>query len=155
MGSERHSLYNPDEIIASVNFVAKLCKSFLQINCASRIVVITPCRMQMLKIKDKFKEKFGENVLDFVDIYTDIIILSTVRAGLGEAVSFLRDKRRMNVALTTPKTSLLIVGRGVSLCNNEEWIALVEDCQTRTMFVEMERKGFGTLPSLIIHLFST
>ncbi|KAJ3025695.1 UNVERIFIED_CONTAM: DEAD-box type RNA helicase [Siphonaria sp. JEL0065] len=149
---ERHSLYNPDEIIACVNFVAKLCKSFSQITFASRIGVITPYRMQMLKMKDKFKEKFGENVLDFVDINTidafqgrekDIIILSTVRAGLGEAVGFLRDKRRMNVALTRAKNSLFIVGRGVSLCNNEDWRALVEDCQARTMFVEMDRKEFG------------
>ncbi|KAI9338235.1 AAA domain-containing protein [Obelidium mucronatum] len=149
---ERHSLYNPDEIIACVNFVAKLCKTFPEINFASRIGVITPYRMQMLKMKDKFKEKFGDGVLDYVDINTidafqgrekDIIILSTVRAGLGEAVGFLKDKRRMNVALTRAKNSLFIVGRGVSLCNNEDWRALVEDCQARSMFVEMERKEFG------------
>ncbi|KAJ3076763.1 DEAD-box type RNA helicase [Podochytrium sp. JEL0797] len=149
---ERHSLYNPDEIIACVNLVAKLCIAFPGLKFASRIGVITPYRMQMLKMKDKFKEKFGYDILDYVDINTidafqgrekDIIILSTVRAGLGEAVGFLRDKRRMNVALTRAKNSLFIVGRGVSLCNNEDWRALVEDCQRRSMFVEMERKEFG------------
>ncbi|ORY48582.1 P-loop containing nucleoside triphosphate hydrolase protein [Rhizoclosmatium globosum] len=149
---ERHSLYNPDEIIACVNFVAKLCQTFPNINFASRIGVITPYRMQMLKMKDKFKEKFGDSILDFVDINTidafqgrekDIIILSTVRAGLGEAVGFLRDKRRMNVALTRAKNSLFILGRGISLCNNEDWRALVEDSQARSMFVEMDRKAFG------------
>ncbi|KAI8614903.1 AAA domain-containing protein [Chytriomyces sp. MP71] len=149
---ERHSLYNPDEVAACVNFVAKLCASFPGISFASRIGVITPYRMQMLKIRDKFKERFGSSILDYVDINTidafqgrekDIIILSTVRAGLGQAIGFLRDKRRMNVALTRAKNSLYILGREVSLSNNDDWRALVEDCQARNMFFQLDRKEFG------------
>ncbi|KAJ3395803.1 DEAD-box type RNA helicase [Chytriomyces hyalinus] len=149
---ERHSLYNPDEIVACVNFVARLCASFPSLSFASRIGVITPYRMHMLKMRDKFKERFGANILDYVDINTidafqgrekDIIILSTVRAGLGQAIGFLKDKRRMNVALTRAKNSLFILGREVSLSNNDDWRALVEDCQARKMFFDLDRKEFG------------
>ncbi|KAI8828816.1 AAA domain-containing protein [Chytriomyces cf. hyalinus JEL632] len=149
---ERHSLYNPDEIVACVNFVARLCASFPSLSFASRIGVITPYRMHMLKMRDKFKERFGANILDYVDINTidafqgrekDIIILSTVRAGLGQAIGFLKDKRRMNVALTRAKNSLFILGREVSLSNNDDWRALVEDCQARNMFFDLDRKEFG------------
>ncbi|KAJ3345028.1 DEAD-box type RNA helicase [Entophlyctis luteolus] len=112
---ERHSLYNPDEVIACVNFVAKLCLSFPKKSFASRIGVITPYRGQMLKIQEKFKERFGSDILNYIDVNTidafqgrekDIIILSTVRAGLGTAIGFLRDRRRMNVALTRRRFSV-------------------------------------------------
>ncbi|KAJ3098639.1 DEAD-box type RNA helicase [Physocladia obscura] len=144
---ERHSLYNPDEVNACVNFVSKLCSAYPNMSFASRIGVITPYRGQMLKMHDKFKERFGADILNYIDINTidafqgrekDIIILSTVRAGLGQAIGFLRDRRRMNA-----KNSLYIMGRGVSLCNNEDWRALVEDCQARGLYFDLERSEYG------------
>ncbi|KAI9331436.1 AAA domain-containing protein [Zopfochytrium polystomum] len=147
-----HSLYNPDEILACVNFVERLCASFPTIGFANRIGVVTPYKMQMIKLKDKFRERFGEAVLRVIDINTvdafqgqekDIIILSTVRAGLGQAIGFLRDKRRMNVALTRAKYSLYVIGRSVSLCNNDDWRALVEDSQARNHYHELEKAVYS------------
>lgn len=149
----KHSLYNPDEILACVNFVQQLCADFPSIGFASKIGVITPYKGQMFKLRDKFKERFGDDILKMVDINTvdafqgqekHIIILSTVRAGLGQAIGFLRDKRRMNVALTRAKFSLYVFGRSLSLCNNDDWRALVEDSQARNSYVELDQSTYGS-----------
>lgn len=55
----------------------------------------------------------------------DIIILSCVRSknNLDKQMSigFLKDKRRMNVAITRAKYGLIVVGNRVTLENNRLW----------------------------------
>ncbi|KAJ1564797.1 DEAD-box type RNA helicase, partial [Cladochytrium tenue] len=106
-----HSLFNPDEIVACVNFVEQLCSAYPTIGFAARIGVVTPYKMQMVKLKEKFRERFGDAVTKVLDINT-------------------------NVALTRAKFSLYVIGRSVSLCNNDDWRALVEDSQARELYRE-------------------
>ena len=57
----------------------------------------------------------------------DIIIISTVRT---QSLGFLRDYRRMNVAITRAKHMLWIVGNQKSLCLDPNWDALIKTgCQ--------------------------
>ncbi|KAJ3097927.1 DEAD-box type RNA helicase [Phlyctochytrium planicorne] len=147
-----HSLFNPDEITVCYNLVCMLCAKFPDLKFRSKIGIITPYKLQMLKLRDKFRNRFGEEGLKCLEINTvdafqgqekDIIIVSTVRAGLGRAIGFLKDRRRMNVALTRAKKSMFVVGRSTSLCNNDDWRALVENAESRSCFIEAEREGFG------------
>ena len=56
----------------------------------------------------------------------DIILISCVRAGPG-GIGFLHDRRRLNVALTRAKKTLVIVGNSSILSSNLMWAQLIED----------------------------
>lgn len=64
----------------------------------------------------------------------DAVIFSCVRAppaagggsGYGGGIGFLSDKRRMNVAITRAKRSLVVLGHVGRLSTNETWKALVD-----------------------------
>ncbi|KAJ3217248.1 DEAD-box type RNA helicase [Dinochytrium kinnereticum] len=104
--AQGHSLHNPDEVLVCFNLVCLLCTRFPDIGFRAKIgswrysffitkiiAVITPYKLQMSKLRDKFKRAFGDQILQSIDINTvdafqgqekDIIIVSTVRAGLGK-----------------------------------------------------------------------
>jgi len=68
----------------------------------------------------------------------DVVILSTVRAsppagqgaGRKASIGFLRDTRRMNVALTRAKYALWVVGNISALQSNPDWSAFVQYCSS-------------------------
>lgn len=69
----------------------------------------------------------------------DIIILSTVRSGPGlTSIGFLRDQRRMNVALTRAKSSLFVIGNAATLerCD-ERWRTIVGDARERGFLINV------------------
>lgn len=65
-----------------------------------------------------------------------IIILSTVRT--GNAIGFLKDYRRMNVALTRAKSSLFILGHADVLESlDEKWRTIVGDARERGSLIKV------------------
>ena len=75
----------------------------------------------------------------------DILIFSTVRAPVlsirdktvgqdNTGIGFVRDVRRMNVALTRARFSLWIVGNATTLQQNPDWAALISDAKTRQLY---------------------
>ena len=56
----------------------------------------------------------------------DIIILTTVRSNQNGSLGFVADCRRLNVAITRPKYSLLLVGNCSTLRTNEVWRSLID-----------------------------
>ena len=56
----------------------------------------------------------------------DIIILSTVRSNENKKLGFLKDPRRLNVAITRSRYSLIIVGNCDTLSSNEVWKRLID-----------------------------
>lgn len=69
----------------------------------------------------------------------DIIILSCVRSGPNLShIGFLKDTRRMNVALTRAKSSLFIFGNGSTLERSDErWKIIVQDARDRGFFINV------------------
>jgi superfamily I DNA and/or RNA helicase len=64
----------------------------------------------------------------------DIIIISTVRS---QNLGFLRDYRRMNVAITRAKHFLWVVGNKNCLEKDENWNGLIHSgCQKSYTFTE-------------------
>ena len=51
----------------------------------------------------------------------DIIIVSMVRSNDFGEIGFMRDERRINVALTRSRHVLIVVGNGDTLGSNEIW----------------------------------
>jgi predicted DNA helicase len=146
-----HSVYNDAEANAVLALVESLLSSFQDYNFTSRIGVITPYKRQQMTLRRAFKNKFGDEALDYIDINTvdgfqgqekDVIIFSCVRAGSGSGVGFLADLRRMNVGLTRAKSSLWVVGHKESLKVNSEWKSLIDDVESRGLMREWDKKQF-------------
>ncbi|ORY29551.1 SEN1 N terminal-domain-containing protein [Naematelia encephala] len=143
------STKNPDEALVAVELYRRLEADFgTKINLALRIGVISMYKEQLFELKRKFNEAFGPTILERIEFNTvdgfqgqekDIIILSCVRSGPNlRTIGFLRDPRRMNVALTRAKSSLFVIGNGPTLERSDErWKTIVGDARERGFFIEV------------------
>lgn len=165
------SLWNSQEVEAVVSIIHTLCTTYPHIDVifctntqfAHRIGIITPYKLQFLKIKDRLVELGGDRVLKTIDLNTvdgfqgqekDIVILSCVRGGVQRGVGFLGDVRRMNVGLTRARRSLFVVGNAGALKKNSEWLQFVEDADDRGFMTDWTHDG-GSIDSFPGNLFGT
>lgn len=146
------SFVNSEECRVAIQLIEFLLAKYdKKVDFTGKIGVISPYREQMMKMKREFKSYFGNTIMRSVDFNTidgfqgqekEIIIISCVRADDSKSgVGFLRDFRRMNVALTRAKTSMWILGNHASLFNNRLWRNLITDAKERGC-LELACSGF-------------
>lgn len=97
------------------------------------IGIITPYNGQVRVLSDLFEQAGGREVgekysgleIKSVDGYQgrekEVIVFSTVRANEKGEVGFLKDKRRLNVALTRAKRGLIVIGHLSTLRQEPTW----------------------------------
>ena len=61
----------------------------------------------------------------------DVVLVSLVRSNGDQALGFLEDLRRMNVALTRARRHLFVVGDSATLCSHPYFAALVDTAQAQ------------------------
>jgi hypothetical protein len=66
----------------------------------------------------------------------DFIILSCVRSNENQGIGFLKDARRLNVALTRARYGVFIVGNPTVLSKSPLWYSLVNYCQVLGCLME-------------------
>jgi ATP-dependent RNA/DNA helicase IGHMBP2 len=66
------------------------------------------------------------------------VIISTVLANDRGEIRFLKDSRRMNVAITRPKNGLIIFGDTKSLWEEEKWQLLITDYMNNGLVIKGE-----------------
>lgn len=115
---------------------------------ASQIGIITPYEGQrnyilqymQMNSNSANKEMFSEIEVVSVDAFQgrekDYIILSCVRANSQQLIGFLRDPRRLNVALTRAKYGLMILGNPKALNRDRLWNHLLTFYRGRGCLVE-------------------
>eukprot|EP00658_Telonema_sp_P-2_P031798 TRINITY_DN2371_c0_g1_i1.p1 TRINITY_DN2371_c0_g1~~TRINITY_DN2371_c0_g1_i1.p1 ORF type:complete len:813 (-),score=186.08 TRINITY_DN2371_c0_g1_i1:304-2742(-) len=137
----RHSIMNRDE--AAV--VASLAKRALKAGARS-VAAITFYSAQVLAIQDAIQDAAVRNVRvgtvdGFQGAESDVVILSFVRT--GDKVGFLKDFRRLNVALTRAKTALWMVGsvKTMSADPESDLGALIKHMQARRLVRTWEVKS--------------
>ena len=94
-----------------------------------RVAVMSPYRRQCSDIRHRLAASGLQDVeVSSVDAFQgremDVSVLSCVRSGRG-GLGFVADVRRLNVALTRARCSLLIIGDADTLSQNEHWAALI------------------------------
>ena len=65
----------------------------------------------------------------------DIILITCVRANKLGKVGFLKNKRRLNVALTRAKNAIIVVGNEKTLASEGLWKKYIEFIRKRNSYV--------------------
>lgn len=65
----------------------------------------------------------------------DFIVLSCVRSNESQGIGFLRDPRRLNVAITRARYGVIIIGNGRLLSKNDLWCDLLHHLSERDAFM--------------------
>lgn len=137
------SLTNHAEIRVAESIYDRLTQDFRQVSFKGKVGIITPYKAQLRALKDQFRNRFGNEILDDIEFNTtdafqgresEIIIFSCVRASPNKGIGFLNDIRRMNVGLTRAKSSLWVLGNSASLMNGEFWAKMIEHAKEAKLF---------------------
>lgn len=121
-GDASYGLSNAGE----VEIVGKRC---LELDLISNSFgIISPYRQQVKKMQSKFNEISQHiNTIDsFQGQERDIIFLSLVRSNTENVIGFLKDYRRMNVAMTRAKKKLIIIGDSATIGNDKYYAQLLD-----------------------------
>ena len=107
--------------------------------------IITPYRGQarlirrLLKMQHFFRKLKRHITVGTVDGFQgqerDVIVISLVRDNAEGNIGFLRDLRRMNVAMTRARMKLIIVGNTETLCRHKFYRALIQHVREHGEFV--------------------
>lgn len=132
-GPEGTSLKNEGEL----ELVQKLLESLEPANTA----LISPYSGQVMLAREQLAPGILVRTIDsFQGQEAETIIVSLVRSNDEGEIGFLKDYRRMNVALTRAKEQLIVIGDSATLGNDPFYAALlkyVEDCGTYRSVWEM------------------
>lgn len=117
---ENKSYYNSKEINDIITFLYFLKN--MNINLSKNVSIITPYSAQVYHLRRKVKDfNIRVNTIDsFQGQEHNIIIFSCVRTNKRD-IGFLKDYRRLNVAITRAKYGLFIFGNSESLISDKLW----------------------------------
>ena len=118
--------------------------------------IISPYKAQVqylrsLLKKDAFLRPIRKCItINTVDAFQgqerDVILVSLVRANETGEIGFLRDLRRMNVAITRARMKLIILGASTTLCRHKFYKKLYESCTKRKIWSE-EQSSIDSMSS--------
>ena len=111
--------------------------------------IITPYRGQarlirrLLKMQHYFRKLKRHITVGTVDGFQgqerDVIVISLVRDNAEGNIGFLRDLRRMNVAITRARMKIIIVGNAQTLSRHKFYRALIEHFRQHGEFIEVQQ----------------
>jgi hypothetical protein len=136
-------------------------KEKYKIDVSERVGVITFYRGQADYLQEKLSKKFPGIRVNTVDGFqggeNDFIIMSFVRANPVGKIGFLKDMRRLNVALTRAKFSLIMVGDAYTLQSHHHDVALlIADAYKRRCFFQQSEVMAELTPKVkIIEIAAT
>lgn len=151
------SFINRQEAFLVSQIISKLCKANVKPN---QIGVITPYAGQRCYL-GQFLLAAGDLPLPFyqkievasVDSFQggerDYIIFSCVRNNTHGQIGFLKDARRLNVAMTRAKLGFMLIGSASTLCVNKMYYDLIRFYQDRGLLVEGDINALKPSPVIL------
>ncbi|MEO0339426.1 MAG: AAA domain-containing protein, partial [Bacteroidota bacterium] len=130
------SRYNPDEFQILCEHLQLLIKSYAGIDLPA-IAIISPYREQVMHMQDIIDNDptfsdlpIAVNTIDgFQGQEKDVVYISLVRSNSKGEIGFLKDYRRINVAMTRAKQQLIIVGDSATIGADEFYMDLLAYCE--------------------------
>ncbi len=122
--SRFQSRYNEEEIMVALEHLYQLIGSIPPEEDAPSIAFISPYREQVIRATDLLEadEKLpasldlSVNTIDgFQGQERDVVYISLVRSNSKSEIGFLKDYRRMNVALTRARKQLVVIGDSATI----------------------------------------
>jgi superfamily I DNA and/or RNA helicase len=132
---EDGGISNPAELDVIEQFLAQLTPG-------SDMALISPYSAQVQLAKSRFPQLRCSTIDSFQGQEYAIILLSLVRNNPEQNIGFLKDYRRMNVALTRAKQQLVVVGDSFTLSSDPFYVAFLEHVEQ-----------FGTYQSVFEYLY--
>ena len=135
-----HSILNKEEAAVTIELYATLKNNFDEAYWKGKVAIISPYKAQVAFLTERFIERWGPRILEDVDIKTtdsfqgresEVVIFSSVRGSVSGGVGFLKDIRRMNVAITRAQCSFWVVGNAPSLGKSEYWRKMLDNAWDR------------------------
>jgi superfamily I DNA and/or RNA helicase len=126
-GEEGESLQNEEEIRMILQHMERWST-----NQNHGIAVISPYRAQVTRMQETLKDlpNLEVNTIDsFQGQEADVVYISLVRSNAAGEIGFLKDYRRMNVAMTRARKGLIVIGDSATLANDPfyaQWMDWVE-----------------------------
>ncbi|CAH9074675.1 unnamed protein product [Cuscuta epithymum] len=142
------SWMNVDEVEFVLVIYRELVTRYPELKSSSKLAIISPYRHQVKIIQQKFREIFGVDSHKFVDVNSvdgfqgrekDVAIFSCVRASEDGHIGFVEDFRRMNVAITRARSSVLVVGSASTLKRDKHWGNLIKSAEERNTLFKVSK----------------
>ena len=116
----------------------KLADSYLNKGlCEDDIGIISPYADQVKVIQENTAVEV-KTVDGFQGREKEIIIISTVRSNNDGNIGFLRDLRRLNVAITRAKRKLIIIGNENTLKVDSTYKRLIKFCEEENLIKQFD-----------------
>lgn len=136
------SRYNPDEFLILREHLYQLLDSLDQFPSQPSIAIISPYREQALYIKREVKSderlkkyKIHPDTIDgFQGQEKDVVYISLVRSNDKGDIGFLKDYRRMNVAMTRARKKLVVIGDSATIGQDEFYAAFLDYCDQNNAY---------------------
>ncbi|CAG9329045.1 unnamed protein product [Blepharisma stoltei] len=128
------SYFNDPEAQFALNLYGVLKKRIGRSD--AHIGIISPYKGQVDHIEKLLSKRYGDSwkkncevssVDGFQGREVDVVIFSAVRS--GKTIGFLKDERRMNVAISRAKYGMYAIGNEACLSRNPKWKSLIKYCK--------------------------
>jgi superfamily I DNA and/or RNA helicase len=132
------SRYNPEEFLILREHLYAMIKSFQELEEElPGIAIISPYREQVKFIDSAITEDadlaelpLTINTIDgFQGQESDVVYISLVRSNAKGEIGFLKDYRRMNVAMTRARQQLIVIGDSATIGNDQFYLDFLEYCE--------------------------
>jgi ATP-dependent RNA/DNA helicase IGHMBP2 len=124
-GQQGTSLQNEGELV----IIKKIIET--ELIDLNKLAIISPYSGQVSAAKEMFNNQIRISTIDsFQGQENDTIIISLVRSNDEAEIGFLKDYRRMNVAITRAKNKLYIIGDSATICNDNFYKSFLQYVET-------------------------
>lgn len=135
VNAETKSRYNPDEWVLITCHLESLRIDLVEKPWPG-IAILSPYREQVEYIEEELlsDERYAglplsvHTIDGFQGQEMDVIILSLVRSNAQGEIGFLRDYRRMNVAMTRARMQLVVIGDGATIGDDPFYRQFIDHC---------------------------
>jgi len=134
------SFFNSFEIEMVFDLAVKLSQAGIDDEC---IGIISPYGEQVKKLQERLMFVEVNTIDGFQGREKDIIIMSLVRSNHKGSIGFLKDLRRLNVALTRASCQLIVIGNEKTVSNNETYKRFIDFVKEKGEYLtekDFERK---------------